>query len=79
ERAFVDFIGGGCRVPVAAYAVPSGGKLRITTMACLPDGSQIYRKRVEASDVDPVTAGGEAARSLLETGADAIVYGERGP
>ena len=78
ERAFVDFIGGGCRVPVAAYAVPSGGKLRITMMACLPDGSQIYRKRVEASDVDPVSAGREAARSLLETGADAIVYGERG-
>lgn len=79
ERAFVDFIGGGCRVPVAAYAVPSGGKLRITTMACLPDGSRIYRKRVEASAVDPVSAGREAARSLMETGADTIVYGERGP
>ena len=78
ERAFVDFIGGGCRVPVAAYAVPSGGKLRITTMACLPDGSQIYRKRVEASAADPESAGREAARSLMQTGADAIVYGERG-
>ena len=77
ERAFVDFIGGGCRVPVAAYALPVGGKLRITTMACLPDGSQIYRKRVEATSSDAETAGREAARSLLATGADAIVYGDR--
>ena len=77
ERAFVDFIGGGCRVPVAAYALPGDGKLRITTMACLPDGSQIYRKRVEATSLDAETAGREAARSLLETGADAIVYGDR--
>lgn len=79
ERAFVDFIGGGCRVPVAAYAAPSGGKLRIATMACLPAGSRIYRKRVEASAADPESAGREAARSLLATGADAIIYGERGP
>ena len=79
ERAFVDFIGGGCRVPVAAYAVPSGGKLRIATMACLPDGSQIYRNQVEVTQSDPVSAGHVAARSLLNTGADAIVYGDRKP
>ena len=79
ERAFVDFIGGGCRVPVAAYAVPGGGKLEITTMACLPDGSRIFRNRVEAPVSDAVSAGRKAARSLLDTGADAIVYGERRP
>ena len=46
-------------------------------MACLPDGSRIYRKRLRASDSDAVAAGREAARSLMETGADSIVYGER--
>ena len=77
ERAFVDAIGGGCRVPVAAYAVPRGDYLDIRTMACLPDGSRIYRNRVEAPISDPKSAGREAARSLTETGADSIVYGER--
>ena len=77
ERAFVDAIGGGCRVPVAAYAVPGDECLDIMTMACLPDGSRIYRKRLRASDSDAVAAGREAARSLMETGADSIVYGER--
>lgn len=77
ERAFVDAIGGGCRVPVAAYAVPRGEYLDIRTMACLPDGSRIYRNRVKTPISDPKSAGGKAARSLMETGADSIVYGER--
>ena len=77
ERAFVDAVGGGCRVPVAAYAVPRGEYLDITTVACLPDGSRIYRNRIEAPISDPKSAGREAARSLMETGANSIVYGER--
>ncbi len=77
ERAFVDAIGGGCRVPVAAYAVPRGEYLDITTMACLPDGSRIYRDRIEAPVSDVEAAGRVAVRSLMETGADSIVYGER--
>ena len=77
ERAFVDAIGGGCRVPIAAYAVPRGGYLDIATMACLPDGSAIYRKRVKAPISDAESAGRQAARALMETGADAILYGER--
>ena len=63
---------------MAAYAVPRGEYLDITTMACLPDGSRIYRSRAEAPMSDPESAGREAARALLmETGADSIVYGER--
>lgn len=77
ERAFVDAIGGGCRVPVAAYAVPRGKYLDITTMACLPDGSRIYRDQIEAPISDVEAAGREAAHSLMERGADSIVYGER--
>lgn len=77
ERAFVDAIGGGCRVPVAAYAVPRGEYLDMRTMACLPDGSRIYRNQTEASISDAKSAGREAARALMETGADSIVYGER--
>ncbi len=77
ERAFVDAIGGGCRVPIAAYAVPRGDYLYIETMACLPDGSEIYRKRIQTPISDAESAGRQAARALMEAGADAIAYRER--
>ena len=77
ERAFVEATGGGCRVPVAAYATVLHGTLSIRTMACLPDGTQIFRSSVESPDSDPVGAGQEAARALEETGAKEIMYTAR--
>ena len=77
ERAFVEATGGGCRVPVAAYATASNDVLRIRTMACLPDGSRIFRSTLESSADDPVSAGREAARALEATGADEIMYTAR--
>ena len=74
ERAFVQTAGGGCRVPVAAYAVVEGEELRIHTMACLPDGSTIFRKSVTESANDPHFAGRAAAAALMRTGADSIMY-----
>ncbi len=74
ERAFVQTAGGGCRVPVAAYAVVEGEELRIRAMACLPDGSTIFRKSVTESADDPHLAGRAAAEALLQTGADSIMY-----
>ena len=74
ERAFVQTAGGGCRVPVAAYAVVQAGELRIRTVACLPDGSEIFRKSVTGSADDPHLAGRAAAHALMQTGADSIMY-----
>ncbi len=77
ERAFVEATGGGCRVPVAAYATESHGTLSIRSMACLPDGSQMFRSSVELPGDDPVGAGQAAARALEETGAKEIMYAAR--
>ena len=75
ERSFVHTAGGGCRVPVAAYAVVESGHLRIRTMACLPDGSKIFRKSVTGSADDPDHAAGRAAAdALMQTGAGSIMY-----
>ena len=74
ERAFVQTTGGGCRVPVAAYAVVEAGALRIRTMACLPDGSRIFRKSVTGPADDPQLAGRAAAHALMQTGAESIMY-----
>ena len=77
ERAFVETLGGGCRVPVAAYAVPreDGAALYIRAMACLPDGSRVFRASTTESASDPQAAGRRAANALLETGAGVILYG----
>ena len=77
ERAFVETLGGGCRVPVAAYAVQreDGATLNIRAMACLPDGSRVFRASTTESASDPQAAGRRAANALLETGAGVILYG----
>lgn len=77
EREFVEATGGGCRVPVAAYATECGDLLKIMTMACLPDGSRIFRSALECASDDPVSAGRSAARALEVTGAEAIMYEAR--
>lgn len=74
ERDFVEATGGGCRVPVAAYATEHEGTLRIRTMACLPDGSRIFRSTTEASAAEADIAGRRAARALEAKGADVIMY-----
>ena len=75
ERAFVETLGGGCRVPAAAHAVPRGDgeTLQIRVMACLPDGSRVFRAEISASASAPRDAGREAANALLQTGADGIL------
>ena len=75
ERAFLETIGGGCLVPVAAYAQLHGAELHISTMAAVPDGSEIYRGRVTCDANHPESAGRHAAEALMETGAREIVRG----
>lgn len=73
ERAFVEVIGGGCKVPVAAYARSESSKFRVSAMAALPDGSKMYRIEVEDEADDPAAAGACAAEVLLDQGARQIV------
>ena len=77
ERAFVDVIGGGCKVPVAAHARSEGSKFRVSAMAALPDGSKMYRIEVEDEADDPAAAGARAAEVLLDQGARQIVESGR--
>ncbi len=73
ERAFLATMGGGCQVPVAAYAQVRHDKLDINAMAALPDGSRVYRIMVEHGSADPEAAGHSAAQQLLDAGAREIV------
>lgn len=49
ERAFLRAMGGGCRVPIAAYAEVHGGRLMLEGLVIAPDGSWAVRERIEGA------------------------------
>lgn len=76
ERALLGSLGGGCQVPIGAFAEKRGGQLRLIAMAGRPDGSEVLRE--EGRGMDPEQLGRETAQRLLRRGADKIlsdVYG----
>ena len=73
ERAFLAGIGGGCTVPVAAYATLEDRRLHISAMAALPDGTEMYRAQITGDASDPESAGRDAAKALLRQGAAEII------
>ncbi|MDP6513870.1 MAG: hydroxymethylbilane synthase [SAR202 cluster bacterium] len=74
EREFISAIGGGCRVPVAAYATLDGETLRVSAMAGLPDGSKLFRIEIIGDASDPQKTGKTAAEQLMNSGARDILY-----
>jgi hydroxymethylbilane synthase len=78
ERAVLAALGGGCQVPIGAYAVAEGGRLRIQAVVVAPDGSRSVRHAAEAPEADAERLGRDVGRELLAHGAQPIldaVYG----
>jgi hydroxymethylbilane synthase len=76
ERALLNKLGGGCQVPIGAYAEMRVGRLHLNAIVARPDGSKILRESKEGNN--PVTLGNEVGEALLHRGGDAIleeVYG----
>jgi hydroxymethylbilane synthase len=71
ERALLGSLGGGCQVPIGAYAEKRGGRLFLRAMVGRPDGSQILREQAEGTD--GVKLGRETAQTLLWRGGDKIL------
>ena len=78
ERALLNGLGGGCQVPIGAYAQIVDGKLWLTAIVASPDGKQELRQH--RSGDDPERLGAEVAHDLLQMGADHIlqsIYGRQ--
>jgi hydroxymethylbilane synthase len=73
ERAALAALGGGCQLPVGAFAETIGGSLRLTAVVVSPDGSRHLRARAEGTRECPAELGRTVARDLLSRGAAAIL------
>jgi hydroxymethylbilane synthase len=76
ERALLNKLGGGCQVPIGAFAEVKDGMLHLSAIVAQPDGSVILRE--QQSGKDPVALGEQVGDTLLRRGATRIledVYG----
>jgi hydroxymethylbilane synthase len=76
ERTLLNKLGGGCQVPIGAFAEFKDGKLQLTGLVARPDGSEVLRQ--QETGTDPVALGELVGDTLLKRGADKIledVYG----
>ncbi len=76
ERAALNALGGGCQVPIGAYAEPTAEGLSLRAVVASPDGRWVIREK--RSGKDPQKLGKEAGEALLARGAQQIlnaVYG----
>ncbi len=73
ERAVLGALGGGCQVPVGAYAVVSGDTLSIQAVVSSPDGKTLIRRSGSGPVGDAATIGARIGGELLENGAREIL------
>jgi len=76
ERALLNRMGGGCQVPIGAFAEMRAGRLHLNSVVADPDGTRVLRDSRDGDD--PVRLGSDAGEALLRQGGDKIletVYG----
>jgi hydroxymethylbilane synthase len=73
ERASLNRLGGGCQVPIGAFAEIKNGKLHLESIVADPDGSRVLRDSRDGSIADPEKLGNEAGTALLARGGDQIL------
>jgi hydroxymethylbilane synthase len=76
ERALLRRLGGGCQVPIGAFAEVRGEHLHLSAIVAHSDGSRVLREA--QSDTHPDQLAAAVAAALLARGAEAIlqeVYG----
>ncbi|HTP89020.1 MAG TPA: hydroxymethylbilane synthase [Candidatus Acidoferrales bacterium] len=78
ERGVLGALGGGCQVPIGAYATVADGRVRVQAIVASPDGEELIRGEDEGPAADATAIGGRLGAELLRQGAARIleaVYG----
>ena len=73
ERAFLQRLEGGCRVPIGGYATLDAGQLCLRGLIALPDGTRQVRDEIRGPVAESTSAGIELAERLLAAGGEAIL------
>jgi len=73
ERAFLGRVGGGCQVPIAAFARLNGGELHLMALVSHPDGTGMLRGERRGPSDRAEAIGIALADELIRQGADRIV------
>jgi hydroxymethylbilane synthase len=73
ERALLNSLGGGCQVPIGAFAEKRDGKLHLDAIVAAPDGSKLLRESREGDLSDPENLGNAVGGSLIRRGGDKIL------
>jgi hydroxymethylbilane synthase len=73
ERGVLGALGGGCQVPIGAYATVSGGRLQLLGLVASPDGDEIIRGVSEGPVGDALKLGAALGQDLLQRGARRIL------
>ena len=73
ERAFLERLGGGCQVPVGAYAQSDGELMNLTVFLGTPDGSQTFQAKVRGLTHSPHQLAADAHLAIVERGGSELL------
>lgn len=73
ERAMLEALGGGCQLPIAAYARHDSGALHLTGVVAAPDGTRLLRACATGRPENPEDLGQRVAEDLLRQGASELL------
>jgi len=73
ERAFLKALGGGCQVPIGAYAELKSNGLYLSGFVGSPDGTITFAKRVRGSKKDAEKLGKALAKDILKAGGKKVL------
>jgi hydroxymethylbilane synthase len=79
ERETLESLGGGCQVPIGAYAEISGSRMFLRAVVISPEGDTVVKSHIEGNPSDAAGLGRNLGERLLASGASQIlerVYGK---
>jgi hydroxymethylbilane synthase len=73
ERAFLRSLGGGCELPIAAYAAVREKRIRLDGLVIERQGKEIVRDRISGGFEEAEALGARLGKQLLEQGASELL------
>ena len=74
ERALLGALGGGCHLPIAAYAQLDGQQVRLEAAVVSPDGHRYVGGTLRGDTDKPTALGEQLARQLESQGARSLLH-----